>query len=226
MKLRIHLFFLLAFGSANSYSHQCKKSLVESYSINSYAFPSREHLILCPSVKATCCPAYEQFKMFNEFNNNIRPGFKLFNVAIRRALHFIGRDIAKIVNSPRVRVNKKMIKSRRKYVKARRLLLQMRRLRLKVLVRRALKYQRRSGKYMAGLKSLFFCHICDYNNQPFFNERRKTVTFSGETCDALVHNTIYFANVLNRGIIPYLEKFVTLTAIIKPKIKPLRKLYA
>lgn len=42
---------------------KCKKALIESYGIMSYDEPLNESLGFCPTLKSTCCPSYEQFKI-------------------------------------------------------------------------------------------------------------------------------------------------------------------
>ena len=76
----------------------CKKTLTESYGIFSYTSPAREKLILCPSVKATCCPAYQQLKVFNHYNAEIKPYFKMFEQVINNSLKIMKNKVGRIIN--------------------------------------------------------------------------------------------------------------------------------
>lgn len=67
----------------------CNKKLVESYGLTSYSTPAREKLLLCPSVKLSCCPAYEQFKIFKQYHAKIKPHFKMFEQVITKELELI-----------------------------------------------------------------------------------------------------------------------------------------
>lgn len=67
----------------------CKMSLVESYGLTSYSSPAREKLLLCPSIKLSCCPAYEQFKIFKQYHSKVKPYFKMFEQVISKEVELI-----------------------------------------------------------------------------------------------------------------------------------------
>lgn len=68
---------------------QCKKELAESYGIMSLSTPAREKMILCPSVKLTCCPVYEQFKIFKTYHTKVKPYFKIFEQVMKKELELL-----------------------------------------------------------------------------------------------------------------------------------------
>lgn len=59
-------------------------------------------------------------------------------------------------------------------------------------------------EYMDHLKSLFYCTICGYSNQQFIDTKKKTATFSAESCDSLVRNTFMFSYLMNNLLLPFI----------------------
>jgi hypothetical protein len=182
----------------------CKKPLVESYGFFSYTSPAREKMILCPSVKATCCPAYEQFKVFKHYNTVVKPYFKVFEQVISKSLELLQKRIKGFfdLNIPE-KISKMKSKSKKllmgdKFNKINRQAQIM-----EVLT----KMQERlptTLEYMDHLKSLFFCTICGYGNQQFIDIETKSINFSSDSCDSLVRNTFQFSYLLNNLLVPFL----------------------
>lgn len=182
----------------------CKKPLVESYGIFSYTSPAREKLILCPSVKATCCPAYEQFKLFKHYNKVVKPYFKVFEQVISNSLALMKGRVVKFfeLNLPekisKLKSNSKRMLMGDKYNK-----LNRQEQILEVLT----KMQERlptTLEYMDHLKSLFFCTICGYGNQQFIDIRTKSISFSSDSCDSMVRNTFQFSYLMNNLLLPFI----------------------
>lgn len=197
---------MAASGVAGQGLYQCKREIVETYGINSYSEPSKEPLVFCPNVRATCCPAYEQFKMFADYNSKLRPMFKMFDETIRGLLTELGKAVAPLFSTNLLAQQIAGIQNKNRKLQAEQLYAELTARNFTDFVARALTYQRGAGQYMAGLKSSFICSICDYNNQQFINIERKTVMFSEDSCDNLVENTIIYSNMVNRGIVPFLER--------------------
>lgn len=182
----------------------CKKPLTESYGIFSYTSPAREKLILCPSVKATCCPAYEQFKLFNHFHKVVKPYFKVFEQVISASLGLMKGRIIKFfeLNLPekisKLKSNSKKLLMGDKYNK-----LNRQEQILEVLTKMEERLPT-TLEYMDHLKSLFFCTVCGYGNQQFIDIPTKSISFSSDSCDSLVRNTFQFAYLMNNLLLPFI----------------------
>lgn len=85
----------------------CKMSLVESYGLTSYSSPAREKLLLCPSIKLSCCPAYEQFKIFKQYHSKVKPYFKMFEQVISKEVELIKDRVGRYLRIGRIRGNVK-----------------------------------------------------------------------------------------------------------------------
>ena len=62
----------------------------------SLSTPAREKMILCPSVKLTCCPVYEQFKIFKTYHTKVKPYFKVFEQVMVKELELIKDRVTSI----------------------------------------------------------------------------------------------------------------------------------
>ena len=161
-------------------------------------------MILCPSIKATCCPAYEQFKLFSHYNKVVKPYFKVFEQVISKSLELLKDRVNKFfgLNMPE-QISKMKSKSGKLIVGDKFNKLNKQAQILDVLT----KLQERlptTLEYMDHLKSMFFCTICGYGNQQFIDIEKKTVSFSSESCDSLVRNTFQFSYLMNNLLLPFL----------------------
>lgn len=205
MKLTLCLLLVLRL-LPNQSIYNCKREIVETYGINSYSQPAREPLIFCPSIRGTCCPAYEQFKMFSVYNERIRPGFGNYDSAIKKALTLLGTEVSQLFDKNSLAQAIAGISNKSRKLQAEQLYAVLSRRKFSTIIERTLRYQEPAGQYMAGLKSVFFCTICDYNNQNFIDMSKNVILFSDDSCDDLVKNTITYANIMNRSVVSFLER--------------------
>ena len=177
---------------------------MESYGIFSYTSPAREKMILCPSIKATCCPAYEQFKLFKNYNTIVKPYFKVFEQVINKSLVLLKDRVNKFfaLNMPE-QISKMKSKAGKLLIGDNFNKLNRQAQILDVLT----KMQERlptTLEYMDHLKSMFFCTICGYANQQFIDVFNKSISFSADSCDSLVRNTFQFSYLMNNLLLPFL----------------------
>lgn len=50
----------------------CKQALVESYNLTPYVTPRALNMWICPILTTSCCSVYDQFQMFQQWNNEIK----------------------------------------------------------------------------------------------------------------------------------------------------------
>ena len=204
-KIQKILFLLLISHLTLTNVKKCDRKLLESYGIISFSEPAKEKLIFCPSIKATCCPAYEQFKMFQKYEQEIKPHYVNLNILIPRQLKLLKEKITGLLESKTLLSKIEKIKSKPQKIEAEDLYSNLEGTDVASIIDRAIKYQGHTSLYISSLKSTFFCSICDYTTQHFFNFEKKTVQFNDDSCDDLVRNTIMFSSVLNRNLMPMLE---------------------
>ena len=200
------LLFALIFISARVQSNEflCKKPLVESYGIFSYTAAAREKMILCPSIKATCCPAWEQFKLYQNYHKVVKPYFKVFEQVISKSLMLLKDRVNKFfdLNIPE-KISKMQSKSGQLLMGDKFNSINNQDRILVVLTEMESRLPT-TLEYMDHLKSLFFCTICGYGNQQFIDIPTKSVSFSSESCDSLVRNTFQFAYLMNNLLLPFI----------------------
>ena len=184
---------------------KCDRKLLESYGIISFSEPAKEKLIFCPNIKATCCPAYEQFKIFQKYQQEIKPHYVNLNILIPRQLKLLKEKITGLLDSKALVSKIEKIKSKPQKIEAEDLYASLEGTDVAGIIDKAIKYQSESSLYTSSLKSTFFCSICDYTTQHFFKFDKKTVQFNDDSCDDLVRNTIMFSSVLNRKLMPMLQ---------------------
>ena len=78
--------FLLFFMLTIVRNQKCDRKILESYGIVSLLSPSKEKLVFCPSIRASCCPSYEQFKMQKIYEEKLKPHFIQRAELIKREL--------------------------------------------------------------------------------------------------------------------------------------------
>lgn len=202
---------LVALASAQAVNLTCTREMVESYGIISNDQAKKERLIMCPSIQYTCCPAYEQFKMFKAYSDNVKPAMILLNEVIKKELALLETEVTALVNSGTIDQKIQSISDKAIQLRVQFTWNKIKSQRPQVIFQKLQKYQKVSSSYVAAWKSAFFCTICDFASQNFIDINNKKITYSAAACDALVFNTLLFTNVLNTVLIPYLS---SLTEII------------
>ena len=167
--------------------------------------------MMCPQIEFSCCPAYEQFKMFKNFNTNIKPSFILLDLVIKKSLTLLGTEVTALVASGKIDADILAVTDPAAQLRLQYAWTRIKALRPQAIFSKALKYQQMSSNYVAAWKSAFYCAICDLTNQNFIDLNKQTITYSASSCDALVKNTLLYANLLNTVIVKYLA---TLSGII------------
>jgi hypothetical protein len=197
----------------------CNQSLTESYGIISYMQPAKERLLFCGSIKATCCPAFEQFKMYADFKSNIQPNFITMNKLIVTELKLLKTEIDALMKSKKL--EQKIAAHPEKVMQAK---LQneyqhFANKNIAQIIDKMLTHQEVSSNYMSAIKSALVCTVCDYTNQMFIDTKKKIITYNLDTCDALAKNTILYSYLLNRVLVPYLEKLSYVIAKLRNSSK-------
>ena len=88
--MKFLLFFLVLLQSN---CQKCDKKIVETYGIVSLIEPAKQNLIFCPNIKSSCCPSYEQFKMFMMYQSEVKPHYIRLTNLIRNQLQILSKAI-------------------------------------------------------------------------------------------------------------------------------------
>lgn len=88
--MKIFLFFLVIFLNK---AQKCDRKLVETYNVVSFMEPAKQNMVFCPNIKASCCPSYEQFKIFMTYQNEIKPHYIRLTNLIRDQLERLNKAI-------------------------------------------------------------------------------------------------------------------------------------
>jgi hypothetical protein len=80
------MIFLLscAFSPILSAKNLCNVRLAETYGIISNKEPTKESLIVCPKAEASCCPSYEQYKLYKMLEEELKPQINVYNKLLRK----------------------------------------------------------------------------------------------------------------------------------------------
>ena len=203
---------LILLGSISCQANfTCTPEMVESYGILSHGQAKKERLVMCPQIQYSCCPAYEQFKMFKTYSEKIKPSYILLNSVIVKELALLEKEVVALAASGLIDKQIQQLSDQATQMRVQYSWNKIKGQRPKAIFEKLQKYQKVSSSYVAAWKSAFFCTICDFANQNFINTQKKKITFSADSCDALVQNTLLFTNLLNSVLIPYLS---SLTEII------------
>jgi hypothetical protein len=211
IKALLVLFGLCADALGQAVNLTCTREIVESYGIISYDQAKKERLVMCPHIQYTCCPAYEQFKMFKIYSDTVRPSLILLNEVIKKELELLEKEVGNLVASGKIEGKIQGIADKAVQLRVQFTWNKIKDKRPKAIFEKLNKYQKVSSNYVAAWKSAFFCTICDFANQNFIDIQNKRITYSAASCDAFVQNTITYAYLLNVVLIPYLS---ALTEII------------
>jgi len=85
MKFFISLIFSInLLYQFQSTKNKCNIQLAETIGVISNKEPTKESLILCPKTEASCCPAYEQYKLFKIIEEEVKPHIKVYNQLLKK----------------------------------------------------------------------------------------------------------------------------------------------
>lgn len=191
---------------------RCNRELVESYNLNSYTKARRINMYICPALSMSCCSVYDQFMMYQNWKNTIRPRLTKYYKALADKVKHTTQLVEAIMNLDL----KKLIKKLKMTDKAKNHLL--RRLRF-VKKKRPLMtlekiepIQQDSNKFMLRLRSSFYCTICDFTNHRFIKVKTKEILINEGTCAEIADHTINYSYMLNVLIAPALMRLTEVTS--------------
>ena len=210
---------------------RCKREIVESYNLNGYITQRDQRMYLCPEIKSTCCSPYDQFVMYSNWKDKIKPKLTKYYDGILRKLN----NLKKLI----LQVNQIDIKKHAAHLtisdaKKGKLLASLEKLKktnIELLFSRLMSMSKDSSEYMMGLRSSFYCIICDFKSHKDIDIKAKKIKFSSGFCKSLADNTINFSYFLNEKLVPFLIDLSKITSVFgmsesdKPlKLKNFKKL--
>lgn len=227
LMLAIHTYMSMTIPS----TPRCKREIVESYNLNGYITQRDQRMYLCPEIRSTCCSIFDQFQMYSNWKEKIKPKLLKYYDGILRKLNNL-KKLVKAVNDIDIKkhADHLTISDSKKGI------LMTNYLKLKaqnteLLFSRLISMSKDSSEYMMTLRSSFYCVICDFSSHPFIEIPSKKIKFSSGFCKALADNTINFSYFLNEKLVPFLINLSKITSVFgmsesdKPlKLKNFKKL--
>ena len=210
MKLKVIFLFLIAFlvPVICDDSVKCKRELIDSHNIMSYPDPQKGRLILCPHIRQSCIPSFEQFKMFAWYSTTVKPHYDLNQEVIKIELKLLS-DLFKVVIPNMLTKVVSAISDENARIQAIDMLERLKKKKIDKIMRTAVAEHANSQNYMQTMKTAYFCAIGDYNSHRYIDTTRNRYSMTDASCDDLVKNTLVYANAINRGILPFLESLLT-----------------
>lgn len=203
---------------------RCKREIVESYNLNGYITQRDQRMYLCPEIRSTCCSIFDQFQMYSNWKDKIKPKLVKYYDGILRKLH----NLKKLI----IALNKIDVKKHAKHLtlsssKRGKLLDSYEKLKktnTELLFSRLMSMHKDMTAYMMGLRSSFYCVICDFTSHKYIDLKVKKIKFNTGFCKALAENTINFAYFLNIKLVPYLINLSKVTSVfgMSESDKPLK----
>lgn len=219
MKISIFVFFLLSFIISKNLG-KCKRELIESNGINSYIEPARETLSFCGSSVSSCCPAYEQIKVFEKYKTTLKPHYK-------NVIKLVGEELimlqSMLVNSQdKITAMANSIQDKAKRLQADDKLNKILATDINASLDVAIRHHKKAGEYVASMKSAYFCTVCDFKNHALIDIPAKKFKIDAESCDALVKHTLLFSNAINVGLLQFIENVAGIYALSKNQEKSMK----
>lgn len=214
------VFLLAVVVRISTLEHKCKQELIDSHNIMSFMEPGRAKLVLCPHIRQSCCPSFEQFKIFDKYEKIIKPHYDLLNEVIKIELRMLDKLFNGIVDNMLKKVTS--IEDEGARIMSIDLLQRLKKKKIGQIVKTAIKQHANTHRYLINMKTSYFCVICDYNNHANIDTVRRRFAITDSSCDDIVKNTIVYANAINRGIIPFIESLTRVHQKISKKEKTLR----
>lgn len=210
MKLKYFFTLLVAFvvPAVCDDSVKCKRELIDSHNIMSYPDPQKGKLILCPHIKQSCIPSFEQFKMFAWYSTTVKPHYDLSQEVIKIELKLLN-DLFKVVIPNMLTKVVSAISDENARIQAIDMLERLKKKKIDKIMKTAISEHANSQSYMQTMKTAYFCAIGDFNSHRYIDTVRQRYSMTDSSCDDLVKNTLVFANAVNRGILPFLESLLT-----------------
>lgn len=195
---------------------RCKKEVVESYNLSGYLSPRPMSMYICPQLRSSCCSFYDQFLMYSTWRDRIRP--KLVNyydamgAKLARVKALAGEVLA--LDFPRMVGGLQLEdKLKEEHLAT---FLRLNATNTDSLIDQVIVMQKDNARFMMGLRSSFYCSICDFESHQFLDTKKKTFTADLGTCAELATNTInfsYYMTVTLGGFLQSLSRLMSVFAL-------------
>lgn len=193
-----------------TYAADCNAELIESYGMIALQTPEQMTLEMCPTVSVSCCQKHTQLSMYaNWIHNNekkkVDVRYKNLGVVYNNLLltlakiNHIAEDVKKAMILKKV-ANCKILADR------------VTNFEIEKISRKIVENLDKYEEFFIESYGGFYCSICDNENQPFFDVKRKEVHFSEKFCRDIVENTLPTLLFFHVSVVKYfnlVSKFIT-----------------
>ena len=182
----------------------CQKPIIESYKFTANLVGRKSEFFICPAVKSNCCSIFDQFIMYSTWRDKIKPKLIRYQKGFLKKLFILNKMVQFI---DKMQIKKKLMKlrisMRMKQVLIMRYLITKKKRLSRLIVQKIVK-QKKVNKYMLKVRSSFYCNICDFQNHPFFDMKKKVISMGLGSCASIVENTIEYSYHSNFVLAKYL----------------------
>ena len=172
---------------------KCKKELVESYNLSGYSVPRQVSMFVCPQLRSSCCSLYDQFLIFTNWRDKIKPKlleyYDSYNAKLQQLKPLVSEvmkiDFPKMIDDLQLsdKVKEGLLAT----------YLRLNQTSTDSMIEEVIIMQKDSANFMLDLRSSFYCSICDFESHKAFDIDRKTFALSVNACGDIALNTINFS---------------------------------
>jgi hypothetical protein len=169
--------------------------------------------------------------MYSNWKDKIKPKLTKYYDGILRKLHNLKKLILQVNNIDIKKHAAHLTISNAKKGKLLAAYEKLKKTNVELLFSRLISMSKDSSGYMMGLRSSFYCVICDFKSHKYIEIPQKKIKFNSGFCKALADNTINFSFFLNEKLVPFLIELSKITSVFgmsesdKPlKLKNFKKL--
>ena len=203
---------------------RCKREIVESYNLNGYITQRDQRMYLCPEIRQTCCSVFDQFQMYSNWKDKIKPKLAKYYDGILRKLNNLKKLVKEVHGIDIKKHASHLTISDSKRGKLMDGYLKLKAENTELLFSRLMSMSKDNSEYMMGLRSSFYCTICDFSSHAFIHIPVKKIKFNSAFCKALAENTINFSYFLNLKLVPFMMNLSKVTSVfgMSESDKPLK----
>lgn len=200
-------------GGEEDAGPRCKKEIVESYNLNGYLTPRSVTMFLCPALKSSCCSLYDQFLMFTNWRDKIKPKLTKYYDAMASKLLSVKELVSEVMDLDfptmidHLHIDDKMKETHLSTF------LRLNQTDTDHIVDELLIMQRDNARYMMDLRSSFYCSICDYESHSYIDIPKKIFTTEFATCADIASNTINFSYYMTIKLGNFLQSLSELLSV-------------
>lgn len=185
-------------------SSRCKREIVESYNLNGYLSKRQLSFYVCPAIKLSCCSMYDQFQMFTNWRDNIKPKLMKYYKSIEQKYKHMKELLRVVFKLDFKKLVEKLHMEDGQKDKIMQTIIFVKDKNLPNLIDKILELFQPNNEFMMKVRSTFYCTICDFTSHTYVNIPKKEVRITEVSCGEIARGTINYSYFLNVELTRYL----------------------